>query len=133
MKTFSKLKTKLNFGGLHRTIARVTRRFKRKANKPSRGKISYVKKNTNGVVDWSYSPCYKIPKNNKTGNMSSSLASVSCDSTFGIILTGEVAATSATTANSMDYPETMSESRDMSLSSFSSSRPSASSSPRIWD
>ena len=130
MKTFSKLKTKLNFGGLHRTIARVTRRFKRKVNKPSRSKISSVKKNSNGVVDWSYNPCYKIPKNNQTGNMSSSLASVSCDSTFGIILTGEVAATSATTANSMDYPETMSDSRDVSLGSFSSFRPSASSSPR---
>lgn len=129
MKTFSKLKTKLNFSVLHRKIARVTRRFKRKTNKPSRSKISSVKKNTNGSIDWSYNPCYRIPKKNKTGNLSS-LASVSCDSTFGIILPGDEAETSATTTNSMDYPETMSDSRDMSLSSLSSFKPSASSSPR---
>ena len=117
MKTFDKLKSKLNFRGLHRKIARVTRRFKRKTNKPSSCKISSGKKNTNGAISWSYNPCYKIPKKNETVNISSP-ASVGCDSTFGIILPGDVAETSATTTNSMAYPETMSDSRDMSLSSL---------------
>lgn len=135
MITFGKLKAKLKLSALRKNFISVRRRFKRLMAQPR--KISMDRKNSNSVMNWTNNPSYKTIK---SIHMSPS-ASTSCESIAGYMIAdsdkqGEpiysndyTAVIPAPSATSLEYPETISESRDMSLNSFSSFRPSAASSP----
>ena len=136
MITIAKVKTKLKFGGLRRKFRTVRRRFNKFITRPN--KASMMRKKDQNFMSWTYNPLYNIPEIIDPHPMPS-LTSISCESFTECLIVCSDKQDDPTNSNdnimvihmpsvsSLEYPETIFESRDTSLKSFSTFVPSASS------